>query len=91
MAAKLKKFGDVWRFICPGCGTSHPVDSRWGFNGDVEKPTFSPSLRVYGGRQAEFTQCHSFIRDGMIEFLSDCRHELAGKRVEIPDWDDSRF
>lgn len=29
--------------------------------------------------------CHSFIRDGRIEFLSDCTHELAGQTVEIPE------
>jgi hypothetical protein len=30
-------------------------------------------------------RCHSFVRAGMIEFLSDCTHELAGKTVPIPD------
>lgn len=29
-------------------------------------------------------RCHSFIRNGMIEFLSDCTHALAGKVVPIP-------
>lgn len=29
-------------------------------------------------------RCHSFIRDGNIEFLSDCSHKLAGKTVELP-------
>lgn len=28
-------------------------------------------------------RCHSFIRDGRIEFLSDCTHALAGKTVEL--------
>lgn len=27
--------------------------------------------------------CHSFVRDGQIEFLSDCTHELAGKTVPM--------
>lgn len=27
--------------------------------------------------------CHSFVRNGKIEFLSDCTHELAGKTVEL--------
>lgn len=27
--------------------------------------------------------CHSFLRDGRIEFLSDCTHELAGKIVDL--------
>lgn len=28
--------------------------------------------------------CHSFIRDGQIEFLSDCTHAMAGKTVPLP-------
>lgn len=28
--------------------------------------------------------CHSFVRDGQIEFLSDCTHALAGKTVSLP-------
>lgn len=29
--------------------------------------------------------CHSFVKDGRIEFLGDCTHELAGQTVELPD------
>lgn len=32
--------------------------------------------------------CHSFIKDGMIQFLEDCTHRLAGTTVEIPEWDE---
>ncbi len=30
--------------------------------------------------------CHSFVRDGQIQFLADCTHALAGKTVALPDW-----
>lgn len=30
--------------------------------------------------------CHSFIKDGRIQFLSDCTHSLAGQTVDLPDW-----
>jgi hypothetical protein len=30
--------------------------------------------------------CHSFIRDGWIEFLGDSTHELAGQTVELERW-----
>lgn len=33
----------------------------------------------------ECSICHSFIRDGNIEFLNDCTHELSGKTVRISD------
>ena len=29
------------------------------------------------------TCCHSFVRDGKIEFLSDCTHALAGQTVPL--------
>jgi hypothetical protein len=28
--------------------------------------------------------CHSFVKDGAIEFLSDCTHALAGQTVPLP-------
>lgn len=33
----------------------------------------------------ECVRCHSFVRNGYIEFLSDCSHALAGQTVELPD------
>jgi hypothetical protein len=30
--------------------------------------------------------CHSFIRDGKIQFLSDCTHALKDQTVDIPAW-----
>jgi hypothetical protein len=88
-----------YAFDCPGCeiGHSFRVESArgapcWTFSGDVDRPPFSPSLLVrwqYGdGRPGKV--CHSFVRDGRIEFLSDCTHALAGQTVELPetDWGD---
>ena len=42
--------GDRVAFNCPGCGTGHVIaigetaSPRWSFNGDLEKPTFAPSV-----------------------------------------------
>jgi len=33
-------------------------------------------------------QCHSFVTDGKIQFLSDCTHELAGQTVDMVDYDE---
>lgn len=70
-------------FDCPGCGYGHGFKTQgdgpcWTFNGDMEKPTISPSLLVTGQYK-----CHSFIRDGQIQFLSDCDHALAGQTVPL--------
>lgn len=84
-------------FHCPGCDMAHAVTvgegagPRWGFNGDYERPTFSPSVLVtypWGDPPVE-KRCHSFVREGRIEFLSDCTHNLAGQTVALePDRDD---
>lgn len=65
----------------------HGFDKRWTFNGDMERPTFSPSLVVTIKTEPKKQICHSFVRDGKIQFLSDCFHDLAGQTVEMPDID----
>lgn len=92
-------------FYCPGCGNHHGIiDGRWTFNGDLEKPTITPSILVRGtewitdeehelimsGQYVEPRPyvCHSFVTDGQIQYLNDCTHELAGQTVDIPDIDE---
>jgi hypothetical protein len=60
---------------------------HWTFNGDFERPTFGPSVLSRGtyGEANEARVCHSFVRDGRIEFLSDCTHALAGQTVDLPE------
>lgn len=73
-------------------------DKAWEFNGDVDAPTFSPSYLTWAdpnpnvlpeydpdGKYRNGFRCHSFIKDGKIEFLSDCTHKLAGQTVELPE------
>ncbi len=90
--AKFKRSdqGGQWWFECPGCKEVHAINDSWTFNGDVDKPTVSPSILVNNNlANPESPKCHSFVRDGMIQFLDDCTHELAGQTVEIPDWSGS--
>jgi len=94
-------------FWCPGCGEAHgvwtrkknSVDAVWSFNGDMEKPTFEPSLLIRGTRKitdeehakimagvkvtiADYV-CHSFVRNGRIQYLSDCTHSFAGQTIPM--------
>lgn len=50
----------------------------------MEKPTFNPSLLVNKDYPAQ--RCHSWVRDGKIQFLGDCFHALKNLTVEIPEW-----
>lgn len=77
----------IWLW-CPGCDEAHAVPvtgpNAWRFDGNVESPTLSPSLLCKGVRR-----CHSFVREGSWQFLTDCEHGLAGKTVPLPplpDW-----
>lgn len=75
---------------CPACGFGHLFTAgRWTFDGNEQRPTFSPSMLVYENPNANppSPRCHSFVRDGRIEFLSDCTHAMAGKTVDLPEID----
>lgn len=94
-------------FMCQGCGLEHTVrvldPQKWTFNGNLEKPTLSPSVLVRSGHFAPHHKqgskcwcdrpdsgfscqvCHSFVRDGKIQYLNDCSHELAGQTVDLPE------
>lgn len=114
-----EKAKGVYMIECPGCKMYHSIavgqpfqnGAQWSFNGNLESPTFEPSLLVKMGKYAnpEWWEerkwrnegkspeeqedldegyvhiiCHSFIRNGQIQFLSDCTHELANQTVELP-------
>lgn len=80
--------GEVMIF-CPGCKCGHVFATKapnhcgaqWKWNGDRIKPTFEPSMLV--SPDSPKSRCHSYVRDGNIEFLSDCWHELKGQIVKL--------
>lgn len=85
-------------FRCPGCNDIHGVvvdaPDCWGWNGNLDRPTFTPSVLVrYGnsepGPLGVRAVCHSFVTDGRIQYLSDSTHALAGQTVDLPPWDQS--
>lgn len=39
-----------------------------------------------GERVFKCFRCHSFVRDGQIQFLDDCSHDLKGQTVPLPAW-----
>ena len=79
-------------FWCPGCKCGHyvrlgatkqdPQGPIWQWNQNKEKPTFNPSVKTKG-----VILCHLLIKDGMIQFCSDCQHKLAGQTVPMVDMD----
>ena len=72
-------------FWCPGCKTVHMVDQKWKV--DYEMQTIAPSVRVSTPLPKKTEICHSFVRSGKIQYLSDSTHELAGKTVVLPEFE----
>lgn len=88
----------TYLIFCVGCGHHHGIwvdkpngnGAQWTFDGNMENPTFSPSLLVSlknGDPNKKPFICHSFIRAGKIQYLNDCTHKYAGQTVELPDLD----
>ncbi|TPL40712.1 DUF6527 family protein [Mesorhizobium sp. B2-4-6] len=96
--------GGRLHFWCLGCDETHVVGPSWSFNGDYDRPTFSPSIKVTGkrritdeeydrimaGEKVEIPDmcCHSFVTDGKIQFLGDCTHDFAGQTVALRAFDE---
>jgi len=83
-------------FCCPGCAEMFDSDGihilpingtgpnpTWGFDGNLEAPTLTPSILTGKGEPGK--RCHSFLRGGVFEFLGDSSHSLAGQKIPIPD------
>ncbi len=62
--------GGCVAFMCPACKKMHgisitaPGDYNWTFNGNVEAPTFSPSIKVSG---RSFTKASKIEYDKWVE------------------------
>lgn len=101
------------RYWCQGCDGPHSVviegPGAWGYNGNPDAPTFTPSVLVRSGHHVPGQEgkpcwcsyeerfgrplpkgvgcgiCHTFITDGMVQFLGDCTHQFAGQTLPLPD------
>lgn len=69
--------------------SAHP---SWEWNGDLDRPTLNPSILARGHKfvskdesddRTEPYVCHSFVREGRIQFLGDCTHALANQTVDL--------
>ncbi len=47
---------------------------------------FNPSLLC--DKDTPERRCHSFVKDGKIQYLKDCWHKLAGQTVDLPDFEE---
>ena len=75
---------------CPGCQEIHQLpwpDRGWTFDGNADRPTFTPSFKHQWFRKpvATLETCHYVLTAGVLHFQSDCTHILAGQVVPLPE------
>lgn len=63
---------------CPGCGEMHLIPDTWTFNGNVDAPTFSPSVKITGKQRVivngEWTG--EWVRDASGNAVDCCCHYI---------------
>ena len=83
----------VW---CIGCNVAHRIaiadeagnheDVSWDWDGNMEHPTFDPSILTH---TSPLDVCHSYIKNGQWQYLSDSTHSKAGQTLDmipLPNW-----
>lgn len=98
MGKKLRRTLDGIAHWCPACKEVHhftiarPRSPNWAWDGNTEAPSFTPSMRISWGKQADPKCevnggiCHYILTAGVINFCGDSTHTMAGQSVALPDW-----
>ncbi len=95
------------QFYCEGCQHHHTFNHTWNFNQDFNHPTIHPSILVRGTEPITDEElqlvmdgvkinpkplvCHSFIKEGKIQYLGDCTHHLKNQTVELQEVKDFNY
>lgn len=79
-----------WMIRCFKCGSHEFPKAKtpgksWSFDGNMEEPTFTPSMNETVGPFPEDSQwtgqirrCHFTVQTGLIIYHADCSHEMRG-------------
>lgn len=85
-----KEVVEYYFFYCPACKHEHTFTvkadkTQWNFNGNINNPSFSPSLlnKELDEEGKIKSICHLVITDNKIHYALDCTHELRGQIINI--------
>lgn len=83
-----QRYGGLHMLAVTGARTKkRPV---WKWNGDLVSVTLSPSILTRTShRKRHGFVCHSFLRNGIWQYLNDCTHQYKSLEVPLPplpDW-----
>lgn len=77
----------------PGHTIFVPNDGRWYFNGDMVKPTFSPSVNEVSS-SGNYGH-HFFVRDGVVEYVEKRPKQTCCDGAErfytMPPWNEKQL
>lgn len=76
---------DRFLYFCIACNTLEWFDTKqWHWDRDMDCPTVHPDIKY----EKESYICHKRITNGVIEYLPDCTHAMAGMKanMEVLDW-----
>lgn len=80
----LRRQEGGYTHYCPGCERAHSLPDGWSFNGNLERPTFSPSFKHTTPVGPPARVCHYILTNGILNFCGDSTHGLAGLSVPLP-------
>lgn len=65
VSRKLRRASGAYMHWCPGCQEMHSLPDSWKFDGNLEKPSFTPSFKHEGVRTAKVKGkwVGEFVRD----------------------------
>lgn len=88
--------GEQLAFWCPGCDTAHAIRTGangWTFNGDYDRPTFTPSVLVTSGHYlhgdepgncyCDFAERHPEAAKGCTFKCARCHSYVTDGRIQF--------
>lgn len=70
-------------FWCGGCKCYHWIDAGWTVTREPNGPSVMPSVLTQA-----IDRCHLYVTNGVVRYLGDCTHELAGKTVPLEEFEE---
>lgn len=79
VSSKLRRAEQGYTHWCPGCAQPHVIPDSWTFDGNLESPTFSPSVKITGKKcvvDAHGEWTGEWVRDGAGNAVDNCCHYI---------------
>lgn len=77
VSAKLRRTEEGFAHWCPGCQQMHHIwVPRWSFDGNLDAPTFNPSVKITGKKivVVDGRWTGEWVRDANGNAVDDCCH-----------------